>query len=81
MKTHPMDALSAGRAMRTSGIAGATFDMIGSIADTTDAATAAVREWWTTRAAAQRLHAMDDRMLADIGLTRADIDRAVRKGR
>lgn len=80
MKTHPLDALGA-RSLRTSGIAGATFDMIGTLAGGADAATAAVREWWTSRAAARRLHAMDDRMLADIGLSRADIDRAVRKGR
>lgn len=36
------------------------------------------RAWraWQNRMAAQRLRAFDDRMLADIGLTRADVDGA-----
>jgi uncharacterized protein YjiS (DUF1127 family) len=33
------------------------------------------------RRATRRLHGMDDRMLGDIGIGRADIDTAVRHGR
>jgi uncharacterized protein YjiS (DUF1127 family) len=34
--------------------------------------------WIRRRAAAARLHALDDRMLKDIGLNRGDIEQAVR---
>jgi len=43
-------------------------------------AKAALRAW-RIRRATQRLQGLDDRMLSDIGIGRADIDRAVRHGR
>lgn len=36
---------------------------------------------WRIRRATERLQGLDDRMLSDIGIGRADIDRAVRQGR
>lgn len=36
---------------------------------------------WRIRRASERLQGLDDRMLNDIGIDRADIDRAVRHGR
>lgn len=36
---------------------------------------------WRIRRATEKLQGLDDRMLRDIGIGRADIDRAVRHGR
>lgn len=36
---------------------------------------------WRIRRATEKLQGLDDRMLSDIGIGRADIDRAVRQGR
>ena len=39
------------------------------------------KAWYVRRAAYRQLMALDDRMLADIGLARIDIDAAVNRGR
>jgi len=45
------------------------------------AAMAAPAEWLRTEREIRRLSFMDDHMLRDIGITRSQISRAVRKGR
>lgn len=40
-----------------------------------------LKKWWQRERALQRLMAMDDRMLADIGLSRSELHYAVRHGR
>jgi uncharacterized protein YjiS (DUF1127 family) len=37
--------------------------------------------FWQARRATRKLEGLDDRMLGDIGISRADIDRVVRHGR
>jgi uncharacterized protein YjiS (DUF1127 family) len=44
-------------------------------------AAAAVARWHRLRREARRLMALDDRMLRDVGLSRGEIERAVRVGR
>jgi uncharacterized protein YjiS (DUF1127 family) len=44
-------------------------------------AAAAVSRWHRTHRDTQRLMALDDRMLRDVGLSRGEVERAVRGGR
>jgi uncharacterized protein YjiS (DUF1127 family) len=44
-------------------------------------AAAAVSRWHRLRQDARRLMALDDRMLRDVGLSRGEVERAVRGGR
>ena len=51
------------------------------LARTVSGLRAAWKDWRTYRSDVARLHAMDERLLKDIGLTRSEIGSAVRFGR
>jgi uncharacterized protein YjiS (DUF1127 family) len=66
------------RGQRDAVIGGAILRGVKGLASLVARAAFAVTEWYKSKLASQELMSLDDRLLADIGISRSDIEAAVR---